>query len=118
MRVSRSGIVASSLPGVIMLCLFYSLALHMYLRLGAWPTSIGERGFPAPLVAHANIDMCFFIANIWFIMVVLPMAILVALLRPKWRRSVPYLALYALVFCACWGLMQLAPAPFLYWWRD
>jgi hypothetical protein len=118
MKASRTGIVVSALPGCIMLVLFYSLALHMYWSLGAWPTSIGERGFPAPLVAHANIDMYFFITNIWFGMFVLPVAILVGLLRPSWRRFVPYLALYALVFCACWGLMQLAPAPFLYWWRD
>ena len=118
MRVSRSGIVASSLPGVIMLCLFYSLALHMYLRLGAWPTCICEQDFPTLLVAHVNIDLYFFIANIWFGMFVLPVAILLCLLRPSWRRFVPYLALYALVFCVCWGLMQLAPEPFLYWWRD
>jgi len=118
MTVSRPGILASSLPGVIMLCLFYSLALHMYLRLGAWPTSVGEQDFPALLVAHANIDLYFFIANIWFGMFVLPIAILMGLLRPSWRRFVPYLVLYTLMFCVCWGLMQLAPEPFLKWWRD
>lgn len=118
MNASRRAILASSLPGIIMLCLFYSLALHMYRSLGGWPTSIGERGFPALLIAHAYLTMYFFIALIWFGMFVLPVAILVGLLRPSWRRFVPYLALYALVFCVCWGLMQLAPEPFLYWWRD
>ncbi len=101
-----------------MLGLFYSLALHMYRSLGGWPTSIGERGFPASLVAHANITMYFFIALIWFGMFALPVAILVCLLRQPWRRFVPYFALYALAFLVCWGLMQLAPEPFLYWWRD
>lgn len=118
MKASHRAIVASSLPCIIMLCLFYSLALHMYWSLGEWPKSIGEQGFPAPLIAHAYVTMHFFIALIWFGMFVLPMAILVGLLRPSWRRFVPYLALYALMFCVCWGLMQLAPEPFLYWWRD
>ena len=118
MNASRRAIVASSLPGIIMLCLFYSLALHMYHSLGGWPASIGDRGFPASLIAHANINMLFFIANIWFGMSILPLAILAGLLRPSWRPFVPYLTLYVLVFCTCWGLMQLAPEPFLYWWRD
>jgi hypothetical protein len=118
MRASRTGIVASALPSIIMLGLFYTLALHMYRSLGGWPTSIGERGFPASLVAHANITVYFFIALILFGMFVLPVAILVCLLRQPWRRLVPYFALYALAFFVCWGLMQLAPEPFLYWWRD
>ena len=101
-----------------MLCLFYSLALHMYRSLGGWPTSIGERGFPASLIAHAYLAMYFFIALIWFGILVLPVAILVSLMSPSWRRFVPYFALYALAFLVCWGLMLLAPEPFLYWWRD
>jgi hypothetical protein len=118
MRASRIGIVTSALPGFIMLGLFYTLALHMYRSLGGWPTSIGERGFPASLVAHANITMYFFIALIWFGIFILPAAILVCLLRQPWRRFVPYFGLYALAFLVCWGLMQLAPDAFLYWWRD
>jgi hypothetical protein len=116
MRASRSGIVASTLPSLIMLG--YTLAVHMYRSLGGWPASIGERGFPGLLVAHAKITMYFFIALIWFGMFVRPVAIVVCLLRSPWRRFVPYFALYALVFLVSWGLMQLAPEPFLYWWRD
>ena len=101
-----------------MLGLFYTLALHMDRSLGGWPTSIGERGFPASLVAHANITMYFFIALIWFGVFVLPVAILVYLLRQPWRHFAPYFVLYALAFLVCWGLMQLAPEPFLIWWRD
>ncbi|HUF60735.1 MAG TPA: hypothetical protein VMN36_01555 [Verrucomicrobiales bacterium] len=118
MRASRTGIVASAVPSFIMLGLFYTLALHMYWSIGGWPTSIGESGFPASLVAHANITMYFFVALIWFGMFVLPVAIILCLLRQPWRRFVSYFALYALAFLVCWGLMQLAPEPFLYWWRD
>ena len=118
MKASRTGFVASTLPNIIMLGLFYSLALHMYWSLGGWPASIGERGFPASLVAHAYITMYFFSALIWAGIFVLPVAILVCLLSQPGKRFVPYLALYAFAFLVCLGLMQLAPEPFLYWWRD
>ena len=101
-----------------MLGLFYSLAVHMYRSLGGWPSSIGERGFPESLVWHAHLNMYFFIIQIWFGMFVLPVVFLVCSLRRSWRRFLPYFALYTVTFLVCWGLMQLAPAPFLYWWQD
>src|SRR6266542_5539337 len=113
MRASRTGIVASALPSLLMLGLFYSLEVHMRQSLGAWPTSIGERGFPPLLLAHANITTTYFVVIFAVSFLVLPVAILVCLLVPKWRRVVPYLALYALLFVVCWGLTQFAPGPFL-----
>jgi hypothetical protein len=118
MRASRTGIIVSALPSFLMLGLFYSLAFHMYRSLGGWPTSIGERGFPPLLLAHVNVTVYFFITLIWFGMFIWPVAILVCLFVRGWRRFVPYFALYALLFGICWGLMQLAPEQFLYWWRD
>lgn len=118
MRDSRSGIVAAVLPSFILLALFYSLAIHMYWSLGSWPTSIGEQGFPASLILHANLALYFFTALLWLGMFVLPVAIVVCLLRARWRRYVHFLALYALSFGICWGVMQLAPAQFLDWWWD
>jgi hypothetical protein len=118
MRTSRTGIVISALPSVLMLAMFYSLAFHMYRSLGAWPASIGERGFPPSLLAHANVALYFFITLIWFGMFIWPVAVLVSLMVPRWRRAVPYLALYAVLFLVCWGIMQLAPEQFLLWWGD
>ncbi len=112
------GIVASALPGLVVLGLFYSLAFHMYRTLGGWPTSIGERGFPPSLMAHVYVTIYFFIALIWLGMFVWPVAVVVCLLLRRWRRVVLYLAFYAVVFLSCWGLMQLAPEGFLYWWKD
>lgn len=111
-------IALAIMPPLAMLGLFYSLAIHMRQSLGAWPSSIGERGFPPPLVAHAHIASNYFLLLILFDMLVLPIAILLCLLVPRWKRFVPYFALYALLFVICWGLMQLAPEPFLRWWRD
>jgi hypothetical protein len=118
MRLSRTGIILSCLPGFIMLVLFYSLAVHMDWSLGEWPASIGERGFPAWLIFHGKVTMYFFMTIIWFGMFILPFLILACLFVFELRHFARYLALSALCFGVCWGLMLLAPAPFLKWWRD
>jgi len=118
MKVSRKGIVLCALPNAVMLILFYSLAIHMYWSLGTWPTSIGVRGFPFPLIAHGFVTMLFSIALVYFGMFIWPLVTLISWISRDCRGAVPYLVLYALLFFGCWGLMQLAPEPFLYWWRD
>jgi hypothetical protein len=117
-RISLIGIFISALPSLIMLGIFYSLAFHMRFTLGAWPASIGDRGFPAALSAHGRLAWDYCAGLLLASMVVLPLGILVCLFVARWRRFVPYFALYALLYLACWGLMLLAPAPFLNWWWD
>src|ERR1051326_8008973 len=60
-KQSRIGFTIAVLPALLMLALFYSLAIHMHQSLGAWPTSIGERGFPAPLVTHSAVTANLFV---------------------------------------------------------
>ena len=117
MRASRTGIVASALPGFVMLGLFYSLALHMYRSLGGWPTSIGERGFPTALVTHATVTMNFFV-GLLLSLFVSPIPFLVCVLVKRWHRVATYLAVFAAVALLSIVLIQFAPEPFLYWWRD
>ncbi len=118
MGVSCKGIVISVLPGLFALGLFYSLAFHMHHSLGGWPTSIGERGFPPALLIHATVATSYFWILILLSIFILPVAILVCLLVSRWRHFVLYFVLYAFVFVVSIVLMQLAPEPFLYWWRD
>ena len=118
MRASRTGIVVSALPSLLALGLFYSLAIHMHRALGGWPTGIGEAGFPPALVTHANIATSYFGMTLAASILMLPIAILVSLLVSRWRHLVPYFALYAFAFIVSIVLMQFAPEPFLYWWRD
>ena len=40
-RHSGVAVLAAISPAVVMLALFYSLAVHMHQSLGAWPSSIG-----------------------------------------------------------------------------
>jgi len=118
MKMTRTGILFSSLPSLLMLVLFYSLAVHMYQSLGGWPSSIGEAGFPRPLVTHADIAVNFFIVLLLSTLFAVPVAIFVCLIVRRWRPLILYLALYAVLFFLGWGFMQLAPKPFLNWWWD
>ena len=118
MNISRTGLVIASLPSVLSLGLFYSLAAHMHRSLGSWPASIGERGFPPFLATHAGATVDYFVVLQLSSVFVVPAMIIVCLIVPRWRHWAPYLALYVALFFVCWGLMQLAPEPFLNWWRD
>ena len=118
MKLSRKGLVIAATPAIAMLLVYYSLAVHMHQALGGWPTSIGEGGFPASLILHAKIDMYFCIALIWSIIFIMPVAVIVCGLVRRWRRFLPYFGVYIISCVIAAGLMQLAPAPFLYWWWD
>lgn len=118
MRLARTGILVSALPNLFLLVLFYSLAWHMFRALGGWPSSIGDHGFPRPLVAHADITMYYFVGLIWFGMFIWPVAVLLCVVVPRWREFIPYLGLYGALFLSCLALMQLVPEQFLNWWRD
>jgi len=106
------------LPGLLMLCLFYSLAIHMRLRLGTWPSGIGEAGFGPALTMHANVAATLWEVIAFASLVILSGVLILALCSVKLRSCRRYLAAYAFALLLCWTLMQLAPAPFLSWWRD
>ena len=118
MKLSRKGILVSALPSLIILTLFYSLALHMYYSLGQWPTSIGEFGFPAALVTHAKVAANAVMVMIPFSVLVLPVACVLSLSVPRWRRFSAYIVICGVAILLACGLMLLAPEPYLTWWKD
>jgi len=118
MKLARTGIIVSALPGLITLGLFYSLALHVHQSLGRWPTGTIEPGFSPWLLFHKSLAVHTFEALFLSSLLLAPVAFVVCLAVQRWRRFMPYLALYAglfFVYCFC---MQFAPDPFLYWWRN
>ena len=114
----RRAVVIAVLPGLVALGLFYSLAIHMYESLGAWPVSIGEVGFPLSLTIHATIATIYVGVIQALSIIAWPVALFFCLLDARRRFLIRYLVLFALVSLTCLGLMQLAPAPFLLWWLD
>ena len=115
---SRIGLIAAVLPALLMLLLFYSLAIHMHQSLGAWPSSIGERGFPARLVIHGHIAVNYFSIFVLVSIFAWPIAFLLCALIRRWRVCIYYLGVYALACLVCFGAMLLAPSQFLIWWWD
>ena len=59
-KQSYIALAAAILPALLMLALFYSLAIHLHHYLGAWPTSIGDRDFPQALRTHEWIAESYF----------------------------------------------------------
>lgn len=101
-----------------MIALFYSLAIHMHHSLGGWPTSIGESGFPSSLVTRSAVTWNIFVL-LFLRLLISPGPILVCLLVDRWRRFAVYFTVYASAVLFGFVLTQfVAPAQFLYWWRD
>jgi hypothetical protein len=117
-KLSRTGIIISALPSLAMLALFYSLAIHMRYTLGAWPASIGNRGFPPALVMHGDLAWMFCGALVVATVCLVPVAVVVCLIVPPWRGCINYYVLYVVFYLVGWGLMLLAPHSFLHWWWD
>jgi hypothetical protein len=101
-----------------MLGLFYSLAFHMRWRLGAWPESIGEAGFPASLATHAHIAETYLEAFVLVSIFLWPIAFMLCMAVRPWRKFARFAGLYAFWFALCFGSMLLAPPQFLNWWMD
>ena len=109
---------AAASPAMLMLALFYSLAIHMHQSLGGWPTSIGVRGFPSALVIHATIATHYFSILLMTSFLVWPVAFLACVAIRRCRFMLRHLGTYALSCLICFGALSLAPPPFLYWWWD
>jgi len=116
--LSLSGKALAIMPGLLTLCLFYSLALHMHSSLGSWPTTIGTDGFTPQLQTHAAIAAWLFGILLILSLLIWPVAALISSLNTRLRPALPYLGIFAVSASACFLLTALAPSEFLYWWWD
>ena len=115
-RFSRVGVALAVAPSLVFVALFYSVALHMHWNLGRWPAVDDERGFSLALKNHSTLAICY-LPVLWGVTVFLwPVSFVFALLNPRWRWFAAYLAVHPWSCVLCYGLMLLAPAPFLIWW--
>ena len=114
----KPGVFISILPYLLALLLFYSLAVHMHQSLDGWPKSIGTNGFPPALLIHDQILSIYITCLLICTIFVVPVIILVCLLIPRWRHLVVYFVIHLVSLPLCYGLIQLAPEGYLYWWWD
>jgi hypothetical protein len=116
---SRRGIILAILPSLLMVGLFYSLAIHMHYTLGRWPSPLeGGPPFPFLLSTHIAIAVIYFVVIILLNISVWPIAFLLCVFIRRWRIAIIYLGAYAFSFLVCFGSMFLAPSDFLDWWCD
>ncbi|MGI8904967.1 MAG: hypothetical protein ACR2IE_00555 [Candidatus Sumerlaeaceae bacterium] len=115
--LSRRGVFLALTPNLIAGALIVTLAAHMRISLGGWPQSIGEAGFPRLLLFHANVSMYYFLFLLFATIVMWPLAVIISTAVPG-RAPLPYLALYFIAYWSTWGILQLMPPGFLYWWWD
>ena len=121
LRPSKQSPIAFALavlPALLMLALFYSLAIHLHHHLGAWPQSIGDRDFPQSLITHERVAESYFMVLMLFSVFVWPIAYISCLVIRPWRACLYYLGVYALSFLLCFGAAWLAPSQFWNWWLD
>ena len=114
----KAGVFIATLPYLLALLLFYSLAIHMHQSLEGWPERNGTDGFPPELLMHDRIQGGYISCLLLFIIFVMPAIILVCLLVSRWRHLVVCFVLHLVSLPVCYGLMQLAPEGYLYWWWD
>ena len=117
-KAKFAGIVVAISPCLLALLLFYSLAVHMHQSLGGWPEKIGTSGFPPALLMHDQIQGAYISYSLVFTFFVVPAILLVCLFVPRWRNFLIYCLLHLVLLPACYGLLQLAPEGYLYWWWD
>ena len=111
-------VACSMIPAIVLVGAFYTLAIHMYLSLGVWPTLIGDSGFSSALKFHAEIAQCCFGGLFLILFVTWPIAVAVFAVVRRWHAGVHYLGMLALAWALGLGLMELGPDRFLYWWWD
>ncbi|MAX20550.1 MAG: hypothetical protein CMJ60_00025 [Planctomycetaceae bacterium] len=114
----KAGVFIAILPYLVALLLFYSLAIHMHQSLDGWPERIGTDGFPSALLMHAKIQGAYITYLSLFTVFVVPLIILVCLIISRWRYLAIYFVVHLVSLPVCFGLMQLAPEGYLYWWWD
>jgi hypothetical protein len=112
----KAGLIMVS-PSLLLVVIFYALAMHMYLSLGKWPYAIGTQGFSGALTVHAEVTMVCFYVLFMLTVFVWPVLFFLSILC-GWRPFANYLGIHALSFAVCFGAMLLAPEPFLNWWWD
>ena len=85
-RLSRVAVALAAAPRVVIVALFYSLAIHLRWSLGKWPATIGDEGFPLALKNHATLAINYYLV-LWGVSLIRwSAAFVVSLLNAPWRR--------------------------------
>ena len=116
-HVTRVGLVGTLVYPLLVVALYFSLALHLRLALGKWPESIGID--PGTLFFHVHAWAAGLL--FWLGFVILPVAAVLTLVfavMPRTRGWAVHLLIFIAACLMAFGMMQLAPSGFTNWWWD
>lgn len=115
-RLSRRGFRLSALPGSLWLALFYAFVVHVRLSLGGWPP-FGQP-LEGTLLGWHEAAVWQLGRGLFLSLYAAPVAMVVLLFLPRWRHGIAYVLTHAVAVVAAYGLVFLAPGPFLNWFFD
>ena len=82
--------IIAVMPWSLALGLFWSLAIHLYLRIGGWPEMGGTRGFSSVLLLHANIHYNYLMFLSLLTLFVCPVMFLLCLFIERLKKMIIY----------------------------
>jgi hypothetical protein len=107
---------AISLP-LLWLVLYFSLAFHLRVGLGHWPTSIGQS--PGTWLFAVHEKSTWLLAGVMALsLYALPAVIVLGFALKRWRHVAVYALGYGAAVLTAFLLMNLAPSSFVHWWWD
>jgi hypothetical protein len=112
------GIILALIPSFICIGLFWSLAIHMYHKLGDWPLGIGYEELDGSLLFHAEASFSYYWQLIVLSILVLPVPFVISASIRRLRRFLIYIGLHAAGVSIATLMMFLAPLGFQHWWWD
>ncbi|MCP5521461.1 MAG: hypothetical protein H7A46_07930 [Verrucomicrobiales bacterium] len=96
--------------------MYFAFVVHVRLSLDGWPR-FGQQ-LEGTLLRWHEATVWQLGRGLFLTLYALPIAVFVLLTLPRWRHWVVYLLTYAGAFAAAYGLVFLAPGPFLNWFLD
>lgn len=117
-RTSRAAVAVSALLPIAATVALVSFAVRLHRTFGGWPRTPGTAGWPADLVAHAELAQFGFGVLFLLAFTLLPLATVVCLAVPRCRPWQRCTGAFALGSAACFLALALTPTAFQTWWWD
>ncbi|MBL9076594.1 MAG: hypothetical protein JNL08_03770 [Planctomycetes bacterium] len=117
-QTPRAAVALSALLPIAATIALVSFAVRLHRTFGAWPTTIGTAGWPAELVAHAELAQFGFGVLFLLAFTLLPLVTVIFAAVPRCRPLQRCTGAFALGSAGCFLALALTPAAFQYWWWD
>lgn len=116
-RVGAWSLLLSTLPAGIIIAGIGTLAFHMQIELGGWPSTIGTAEFSDLLRGHGELAGRLFSIGVLLALPALALGVVTLFIR-RIRTAAILLAIFVLSIAFCLVFIDLLPKGFSDWWWD